>query len=82
MSFIGRTASDDQRAYDAFVERCTAPPTLGLVTVPLSAIPAVIAQSIRDVLRVHGLELSAEVVDELANNGAQCVAGLDVGEDQ
>lgn len=47
------------------------------VTFDLKAAPAVIAESIRCVLKVYGLELTADLLRELGNNTAQALYSLD-----
>jgi len=48
------------------------------MTLPLAAMPAAISQSVADVLKVHGLTLTPDLLRELGNNVTQALYGLDV----
>lgn len=44
---------------------------------PMHSIPAVISQSVRDVLAVHGIILPCAVLAELGNNVTQALFSID-----
>ena len=47
------------------------------ITIALDEVPAVITESIKNVLTGHGLALSERVLKEMGRNAAHCVGGLD-----
>ena len=53
-------------------------PRTDTITIPLHETPAVLSESARFVLRVHGIILPEAVLLELGRNQAQCLTSIDV----